>query len=225
MPDIAFQLSVAERSGLSVPRAELMLLNRACRWPELGNLFVRKAVTRKARARAKAVPGEVAAMREMLVGPRPEVAHGVHCGTPRVCPFLERCAPELPEHHVSTLYGIRRKAVEKLVAGGCVTLRDPLPEGFSQSEIVARQIRSVQTGAVVVEEGLASVVAGIATPIAFLDFETIGPAIPVWEGARLIRRCRFSSAATCWGAAGGSSIGRGWRRVRGIRGRRSRGRW
>jgi hypothetical protein len=40
----------------------------------------------------------------------------------------------------------------------------------------------VRGGRLVVEPGLAAALASIRPPVAFLDFETIQPAIPVWEG-------------------------------------------
>jgi predicted RecB family nuclease len=45
-----------------------------------------------------------------------------------------------------------------------------------------RQRRAVQTGRVIVDAGLADALAPIAPPVAFLDFETVGLAIPVWNG-------------------------------------------
>src|SRR2546426_5454010 len=43
-----------------------------------------------------------------LEGPLPQVPIGDHCTRPHDCPFLERCWPKLPDHHVSSLYRIER---------------------------------------------------------------------------------------------------------------------
>jgi hypothetical protein len=37
---------------------------------------------------------------------------GPHCTTPYECPFMARCWPLLPPRHVSTLYAMRRRALE-----------------------------------------------------------------------------------------------------------------
>jgi hypothetical protein len=71
--------------------------------------------------------------------------------------------------------------VEQLLTDGCATLLD-LPRDFPASGPALRQLESVRKGAVVVEPGLRDVLARLAPPIAFLDFETINPAIPVWPG-------------------------------------------
>jgi len=181
IPDVAVQMHVVRRAGLEVKRAEVMHLNRECRYPDLSNLFVRKNVTSLTGPALRAVPGEARAMLAALAGPLPQVAIGPHCTKPYECVFRKRCWPALPEHHVSTLYQIRSKKVEKLVADGCETLLD-LPRNYEASGPAKRQIRSARSGKVVVERGLRRALVALKPPIAFLDFETVGPAVPVWPG-------------------------------------------
>jgi len=180
LPDVAVQAHVLRRSGLQIDRMEVMHLNRACAYPDLGNLFIRADVTGPVEARLAAVPGEIAAMTAMLAGPRPSVATGPHCSTPYECPFTARCWPEPPPHHVSTLYAMRRRALE-LDELGYRTIFD-LPEDFPLKAAADRQRRAVQAGQMIVEPTLAPALARFAPPVAFLDFETVGLAIPVWDG-------------------------------------------
>ena len=67
------------------------------------------------------------------------VPTGPHCNAPYACPFLERCWPPLPDHHVSTLYRIRASKVIKLVADDIETLHD-LPCSFATSGPARRQV-------------------------------------------------------------------------------------
>ena len=180
LPDVAVQAHVLRRSGLDVGRMEVMHLNRACAYPDLSNLFVRADVTGPVETRLAAVPGEIAAMTAMLAGPRPRVATGEHCAKPYECPFTARCWPVPPPHHVSTLYAMRRRALE-LDEQGYRTIFD-LPEDFPLGAAADRQRRAVQAGRMVVEPTLAAALARFAPPVAFLDFETVGLAIPVWDG-------------------------------------------
>ncbi len=179
LPDVAVQLHVVRRAGLSVRRAEVMHLNRECRHPDLSNLFVRESVTSQLRTELRVVQGQAASMMEALAGPLPNVSTGPHCTTPYECPFLVRCWPPLPDHHVSTLYRIRSKRVAELVEDGIETLHD-LPPKLTPVGPARRQVRSVKTGKVVVERGLRRALAALKPPLAFLDFETVNPAIPAW---------------------------------------------
>ncbi len=183
IPDVAVQTHVVRRAGLAVKRAEVMHLNRECRHPDLSNLFVRENVTSLIRSALRAVPQQAGELLSTLAGPLPEVKTGPHCTTPHACPFIERCWHPLPDHHVSTLYGIRKAKAEEYVANGYKTLFD-LPRKFAASPAARRQIHSVRTGEVIVERGLRRALASLAPPIAFLDFETVNPAIPVWPGCR-----------------------------------------
>ena len=180
LPDVAVQLHVLRRAGLEVRRAEVMHLDRDCRFPDLGNLFAREDVTREVERLLPSIPRDVRRLLRVVAGPLPDAEIGPRCTTPYECPFMDRCWPELPEHHVSTLYKIGARA-DALVEAGFETIRE-LPEDIALPVIAARQARSVRTGRIVVEEGLAGALAEIQPPIAFLDFETVMPAVPVWNG-------------------------------------------
>jgi predicted RecB family nuclease len=180
LADVAIQAHVLRRSGLDVRRMELMHLNRGCTYPDLSDLFVREDVTTMAEALLPVIPMDVAAQTVMLGGGLPNVPIGDHCSTPYDCPFAQRCWPVLPPYHVSTLYAMRQRALE-LDEEGYHTIHD-LPEDVPLGAIADRQRRAVQTGQVVVEPGLAQALKAFVPPIAFLDFETVGLAVPVWSG-------------------------------------------
>ena len=183
LPDVAVQMHVVRRAGLTVRRAEVMHLNRECRYPDLSNLFVRESVTARVRPALRAVPQKIASLTAAVAGPLPDVPTGPHCSAPHACPFLRRCWPPLPDHHVSTLYRIRASKVVTLLADGIKTLHD-LPLDFAASGPALRQIRSIKAGEAIIERGLRRDLARLKLPIAFLDFETISPAVPVWPRCR-----------------------------------------
>src|SRR5438093_1764639 len=150
VPDVAVQVHVLRQSGLPVERAEVMHLNPECRHPDLSNLFVREDVTAAVEGVLVGLPDELAAQRRMLEGPLPDVAIGDHCTRPHDCPFLERCWPKLPDHHVSKLYRIERRQLLEYEADGYASMAD-LPTDLELSAIHARQVRAVRSGVMVVE--------------------------------------------------------------------------
>lgn len=180
--DVAVQAHVLRQSALDLLSTEVMHLNRECTHPDLSNLFVRSDVTEAVRGVARSVPGWIAEQTTMLAGPLPLVTTGPHCTAPYECPFMARCWPALPPHHVSTLYAMTRRALE-LDEQGYRTIRD-LPEGVPLGPIADRQRRAVRDGRLIVEPTLARALDIFATPIAFLDFETVGVPIPVWPRCR-----------------------------------------
>ena len=180
VPDAAIQVHVLRRAGLNVTGADVMVLNRACTYPDLSNLFVRHDVTAQVEALLAGLPAEVRSQLAVLAGPLPEVAIGPHCSDPFDCPFAARCWPVLPEHHVSTLYYLKKRAAE-FVAQGYTTIHE-MPDGLGLNVQAERQRRAVQAGRMLVEGDLAAALARFEPPLAFLDFETVQFAIPIWNG-------------------------------------------
>jgi Domain of unknown function(DUF2779) len=179
LPDVAVQLHVLRAAGVDVARAELMHLNRECAFPDLSDLFVREDVTDAAEALQPELPKLIAGQLRMLAGSLPDVPIGEHCAKPYECPFMSRCWAGVPEHHVSTLYRAPHGAAA-LIAQGFETIAELPADGLNA--IQARQREAVLTGRLIVEPGLAEALRVFAPPLAFLDFETVGLAIPVWDG-------------------------------------------
>src|SRR5439155_1313267 len=129
-------------------------LNPECRYPDLSNLFAREDVSAPVEGVLLGLPDELAAQQRMLEGPLPQVPIGDHCTRPHDCPFLERCWPKLPDHHVSSLYRIERKQALQYEADGYATIYE-LPSDLELSVIHQRQVRAVTAGRMVVEPALA----------------------------------------------------------------------
>ena len=77
---------------------------------------------------------------------------------------------------------MRRRALE-LEARGYRSIHD-LPGELRLNPTQTRQVRAVKSGSLVVEPGLVEALREFEGPLAFIDFETVAPAIPVWRGCR-----------------------------------------
>lgn len=182
LPDIAVQTWVVRGAGLPVVESHLMHLNRECRAPDLSNLFARGDQTEQVSAALPAIPAQVGAMLKVLDGPLPEVAVGDHCDTPFECPFKSRCWPQLPEHHIETLPRLSPKKRQAL-QGLQVETIDQIPADFVLTDTQERQRQAVVQGRMLVDPALGGVVQSYwGKRTAFLDFETVSPAIPIWNG-------------------------------------------
>jgi predicted RecB family nuclease len=183
IPDITYQAAVLRAAGVSVKRYEIMHLNRDCKYPDLTNLFTRSDVTDKVLAGIDDMDRVLAEATRIVAAPTaPQVMTGDHCSSPRECPFMSRCWAALPKHHVTTLYAIRKKSAAKYVEQGYHTI-DQLPDDLKLNVIHSRQRRAIRQGEVVVErDALVSALATLTRPVAHLDFETVQPAIPRWDG-------------------------------------------
>ncbi|HWA40256.1 MAG TPA: DUF2779 domain-containing protein [Gemmatimonadales bacterium] len=182
LPDVGVQTWVARGAGLPVVQTHLMHLNRECRAPDLSNLFARADLSGPVAQVLPTVPAQVQGMLKVLEGPLPEVAIGDHCDKPYECPFKGRCWPEQHPHHWETLPRLSAKKRTALKALGIETIHQ-IPADFELTDFQARQREAVILGrAVMTPDFGASLKAYRAPRVAFLDFETVRPAIPIWNG-------------------------------------------
>ncbi len=180
-PDAAVQAHVVERAGIPVKRVELMHLNTAHRHPDEGPLFIRADITDAVNEQRVDVAEQARAQMRMLQGPLPDVAPGPHCSSPYDCPFFDRCNDPRPEHAIEDLNRISAEKRDELHDAGIETV-DQIPSDFPLSDLQKRHRASVRLNETIVEPGLRAALAGYRYPIAMLDFETIAPPLPCWEG-------------------------------------------
>ncbi|MGZ8399611.1 MAG: DUF2779 domain-containing protein [Gemmatimonadales bacterium] len=179
IPDVAIQTWVARRAGIHVCRAEVMHLNTDFRHPDHGELFGRTDVTDEVEAMQPLIPGLIEGQLAALAGTEPVVPVGTQCWMiDRDCPFWDRCFPT-DENHVWTLYRAYTKQKWALVLKGISRVLD-LPSDYKYSEIQRRQRKALETGRMIVETGLRQALCDFDCRLGFLDFETVGRAIPVW---------------------------------------------
>jgi hypothetical protein len=182
IPDVAIQAWVVQGAGQAVAGSHVMHLNRECRAPDLSNLFVRADLSAKVAEFSPGIPAQLAAMRAAIAGPLPVVPVGDHCSKPYECPFWDRCWPALPEHHIETLPRLSAKKREALQALKIETI-DQIPADFVLTDTQERQRQAIVQGRMLIDPTLGRVAATYwGTRTAFIDFETVSPAIPIWDG-------------------------------------------
>ena len=190
IPDVAIQMHVLEGAGVPVDRAWLMHVNNAYVYeggpydPE--QLFSLEDVTERARAfAADNVEGDLAQMWEALQqDSEPDVETGGHCNKPYKCSFFRHCHQNEPEHPIRQLPRLGEKLWVCLREAGIQNIGD-LPAEFPGLNDTQRRVRdSVVMGTPFVGADLAGVLDEISYPVSFMDFETVGPALPLYVGTR-----------------------------------------
>jgi len=178
-PDAALQVWVLRQCGLAITRAELMHLNKEYRHPGPGDLLIREDITEEVERFLPQVGPLVEHLKQVLAGPLPDKAIGLHCDEPRECPFKDRCWPTDPDH-ISNLYNVGPKRCAKYMEAGIHLITDLDPKkkiGF----IEQRQLKAMRENRLVVEPTLTTELEQLEQPLGYLDFETVARAIPPWD--------------------------------------------
>src|SRR5690348_361363 len=131
------------------------------------------------------IPGIVEELKRVTADAMPAITTGGQCFDPYECPFLAHCRaaePPGPDFPVDVLP--RAGAlVERLTKAGYLDLSD-VPEAELQNAIQRRVAHATSSGTTFVSDELPHLLAAIAYPRAYLDFETITFVVPRWLGTR-----------------------------------------
>lgn len=191
--DVAFQLEVCERAGLEIREAYVMHLNREATAQDpqdLDQLFLKASVTTQARALLGEVEAKASAMAAHLdrdTAPPREI--GPHCSAPYSCPCQEVCWEHLPTPSIFDVPGLGPLAWQ-LYAEGTRAPREINLERVNEHK--RRIVESLASGVPWIDrEALSEAMRAWVFPLHFLDFETIGLAIPRFESTKPYQQVPF----------------------------------
>lgn len=191
LEDVAAQVFVLQGAGVPVGDAFVIHINSSAVAPHLENVFTVAKVTPQIREKIKAWPDRIAQWRVMLAQPEePKIDIGEHCAIPYDCPFQDHCWKHLPEKNIFDLPSL--KAWE-FYRSGIVSLDDPrlLLDGIHARRLEAVRSNSRWVDARKIEKGLAD----WRWPLLYLDFETIGFALPRYDGSHPYQPIPFQFSA------------------------------
>ena len=183
--DCAVQAWVHLESGYPLSRISLAHIDNQFIYPGDGNyqgLLIEHDLTEQVLELLPSVPIWVEQARAAVAGPMPDVPVGQHCNSPYECPFLTFCWPHDSGYPIMGLGGGRKK-LGIWVMDGYRDIRD-VPSSEITSETQLRIHRVTMEGTPDKLPGARAFVEQLAYPRFYLDFETVGPAIPIWAGTR-----------------------------------------
>lgn len=183
--DCAIQYWVLTNAGLNIVSISLAHINNEFVYKG-GADYMGLLVEQDLTSRVKALQGEVEILiqsaRATLDNGVAEIPVGRHCGSPYECAFISYCWPKDAEYPVMGLGGGKTKLATWIEAG-CRDIRDVDIESIT-SETQVRIHRVTCTGKPEILDGAKQTIDELAYPRYYLDFETIGPAVPFWAGTR-----------------------------------------
>ena len=189
VPDCAVQAWVHRESGYPLAQVALAHVDNTFVYPgngRYGGLLVEQDLTAQVFELLPAVPRWVKAARAAVEGPLPDVPPGQHCTSPHACPFLHVCWPVRGEAGVEfpiTGLGGSRKKLGTWLLNGYRDLRE-VPAAEIKNATQLRIHNVTRSGKAELLSGAREFARQLPYPRYYLDFETIGPPVPLWAGAR-----------------------------------------
>lgn len=181
--DVGLQVWIMANAGLPIEKISLMHLNALCKYPDLGHLFIEEDITEELRTRhTKISPRLNEIFKDLRSDEVPSVDIGSHCSSPRDCQFMDYCwnQKEIPEISLFSIPGIYDKKWEFYKRGIIDINEVPSAELNDKQQICLEVLKTGKrhVDVIKIKEELSS----WKFPLYFLDFETINPAIPRFEG-------------------------------------------
>ena len=183
--DCAIQAGVLQQAGYPLDRIELAHIDNGFVYAGDNNyegILKHVDLTDEVRPLQGRVASWVSAFKQILAGPLPQVAVDGHCKKPYECPFLQHCTGDQPEYPVTALPN-GGKVIQELLAEGIEDIRE-IPEGRLTNPTQERVRRITAHGTAELDPEAGEELRSLPYPRYYLDFEAVGPAIPIWAGTR-----------------------------------------
>lgn len=193
--DAALQAHVIEGSGIPLVDISIVHLNTGYvrQGPiDVQQLFAITSVKQLVDRERPDVPARIDALKAVLQRPEPpEVSIGPHCTSPFTCDFMAHCWAHVPaEGHVFQLTHARGRDWD-LYRRGILLLKD-IPDGERLTAAQRRQVDGAKLGTHTVDRpALGRWLSELRYPLHHLDFETIMPAVPLFDGTRPFQQLPF----------------------------------
>ena len=193
--DSAIQYSVMAGAGFTPDKISLAHINNKFVYQGDSNyddLFKVVDLTSDISERAEQVPDWIEAANKTIAGDLPRIEVGEHCTKPYSCPFIKHCWKDIPviEYPITKFPGLKKSKVTELIKIGYEDIRD-IPDGLLGDDTLQTRLNAYRTGEKLIPDELRNKLAQLKFPRYYLDFETIGFAVPKWSGTRPYEQLPF----------------------------------
>ena len=185
--DAAVQAWVLQGSGLKLASVRLMHVNNQFVYQgddQYDGLLHAEDISDIVFSRIDTIGEQKDTFMAMLAGDMPDIEMGKQCYSPYECEFCAYCQPDdLPEYPLNVLPRMHAPQIEALQADGYEDVRD-IPDGVLTNWNHQRVWRATCNGAAEFDASEIQALKELPWPRYYLDFETIGLAVPRWKGVR-----------------------------------------
>jgi len=193
--DAALQTYVINKSGITLKDTFVVHINNQyVRNGELDieRLFTKVSIREELDELLQEIPTNISKLKETLKQDDiPEREIGPHCSDPYDCDFSGVCWKDVPDQSVFDVRGLRTNRKFQLHEEGVERLVD-IPDDFRLSDKQRMQVIGAQTGESSIDKPqIKKFVDSLNYPLYYLDFETINPAIPLFDYSRPYEQLPF----------------------------------
>ena len=194
--DAAIQYYTISNSGIDLKDISIVYVNnKYVRNGKLDihQLFTIESVYNQVLEFLPRIPSEVKRLKNIIESPEiPEIDIGPHCSDPYDCDFKGTCWKHVPDYSVFDIANLRNKKKFDLYNKGLMSLDQIDLRETSLNANQVLQVESEVNGTTHIEtDQIRGFVKELSYPLYFLDFETINPAVPIYDGSKPYQQLVF----------------------------------
>ncbi|MDP2925201.1 MAG: DUF2779 domain-containing protein [Nanoarchaeota archaeon] len=193
--DVAFQKYCYEKAGLKIRKCFLMHINNEyVRKGEIKRekIFVKENITSEVLEKIEWIPEKIKEMLKIIDSKEmPNIKKNLSCKDPYECPLVYDCWDFLPENNIFNLYRGKKKELFELLEAGVQVVSD-IPSDYKLNDKQKIQHQCEKTNKPYIDKKeIKKFLLRLKYPLYFLDFETIGTAIPLYDNAKPYQQIPF----------------------------------
>ena len=171
---------------------------------DLNQLFVSESIMTDINKQLAGLPNQINLFKNILLQDAvPEKKIGVHCNSPYGCDFSGHCWDNIPDYSVFNISGLNETKKFELYKLGAITF-DQIPKDFNLSDNKWMQVDcELENKTIIKKKPIQHFLSELNYPLYYLDFETIGPAVPIFDNTKPYRQYVFQYSLHIQNTAGG----------------------
>lgn len=192
--DVSFQKYVYEKAGLKIRNCILMRINNEyvkSGEVEPKELFIQSDITEQVKEFSQTIEENIKKMFEIIKNSEPEfkVEDILTIEYSNIC--IDEFMNNLPKNNVFEFYRMFKKKRVELCKEGCVKMTDISEDiKLNDKQKIQRRL-AFDGGNHIDKQEIKNFLGNLQYPIYYLDFETINPAIPKFDGMKPYQRIPF----------------------------------
>ena len=153
---------------------------------DVNQLFTIESVKDRVLDYLPRIPNEVSRLKNVIkLDSAPNIDIGPHCNKPYDCDFKGTCWKHIPEYSVFDISNLNNKKKFNLYNQGVLTLDQVDLSQIKLSDKQVLQLESEAEGRSYVNKvKIGGFLSNLSYPLYYLDFETINPGLPKYQGLR-----------------------------------------
>ena len=209
--DVAYQVYVLEKCGLTVQKASLVYINNKYlrgKELEIDKLFIIEDLTDTAREMLGEVKSRIAELKACISNSEEPVRKlGTYCFSPYDCGFWKHCSKDLPSPNVFDVSSMQSRTQFKYYDQGIISFEDLLKkDDLNAGQKLQIQHELANLADYIETDKVREFLDTLSYPLYFLDFESFQPAVPIYENSWPYEQVPFQYSLHYYEEKGGALL-------------------